>query len=80
MTSTLSGHLPRQLSRLTRGLPADPVRPDLPRRPPSPWGEGAAPARRVRHEVRDGAAVVAFSAVASTGVALVLLLLAHVAG
>jgi hypothetical protein len=71
MTSTLSGHLPRQLSRLTRGLP-DPVRPDLPRT--------SAPARRVRHEVRDGIAVIAFSAAASTGVALALLLLVHVAG
>lgn len=39
-----------------------------------------APVRRVRHEVRDGVAVVAFSAAASTGVALVLLLLTRVAG
>ena len=38
------------------------------------------PARRVRHEVRDGIAVIAFSAAASTGLALVLLLLARVAG
>jgi hypothetical protein len=72
MTSTLSGHLPRQLSRLGRGIPADPVRPDLRRT--------SAPARRVRHEVRDGAVVVAFSATASTGVALALLLLVRVAG
>ncbi len=72
MTSTLSGHLPRQLSRLGRGIPVDPVRPDLPRR--------STPVRRVRHEVRDGAAVVAFSAAASTGFALALLLLVRVAG
>ena len=71
MTSTLSGHLPRQLSRLTRGLP-DPVRSDLPRTPGTP--------RRVRHEVRDGVAVIVFSAAASTGVALALLLIVHVAG
>jgi hypothetical protein len=71
MTSTLSGHLPRQLSRLTGGLP-DPVRPDVPR--------SSGPARRVRHQVRDGVAVIAFSAAASTGVALALLLLVHVAG
>jgi hypothetical protein len=38
------------------------------------------PLRRVRHEVRDGVAVAAFSAVASTGLALLLLLLARVAG
>ena len=36
--------------------------------------------RRVRHEVRDGMAVVVFSAVASTTVALALLLLTRVAG
>jgi hypothetical protein len=39
-----------------------------------------APARRVRHEVRDGVAVAVFSAAASTGVALALLLLAKLAG
>jgi hypothetical protein len=33
------------------------------------------PARRVRHEVRDGVAVIAFSAVASSGLAVALLLL-----
>jgi hypothetical protein len=32
------------------------------------------PVRRVRHEVRDGIAVIAFSAAASTGLATVLLL------
>jgi hypothetical protein len=31
--------------------------------------ENRRPARRVRHEVRDGVAVVAFSAVSSTGLA-----------
>jgi hypothetical protein len=36
--------------------------------------------RRVRHEVRDAAAVVVFSAAASTTVALALLLLARLAG
>jgi hypothetical protein len=36
--------------------------------------------RRVREEVRDGVAVIAFSATASTGVALMLLLLARLAG
>jgi hypothetical protein len=36
--------------------------------------------RRVRHEVRDGVAVVAFSATASTAVALLLLALVRVAG
>ena len=36
--------------------------------------------RRVRHEVRDGVAVVAFSAAASTSVALVLLVLGRVVG
>jgi len=40
----------------------------------------ARPVRRVRHEVRDGVVVVAFSAAASTGLALVLLLLVRVAG
>ena len=32
------------------------------------------PAKRVRHEVRDGIAVMAFSAAASSGLAAVLLL------
>lgn len=40
----------------------------------------AALTRRVRHEVRDGVAVVAFSAAASTGLALALLLLVRLAG
>ena len=73
MTSTLSGHLPRQLIRLTRAIP-DPVRP-----PQAGTRTSSGPTRRVRHEVRDGMAVIAFSAVASTGLALVLLLLVHVA-
>jgi hypothetical protein len=38
------------------------------------------PARRVRHQVRDGAVVIAFSAAASSGLALALLLLARLAG
>ena len=36
--------------------------------------------RRVRHDVRDGVAVVVFSATASTAVALLLLVLVRVAG
>lgn len=36
--------------------------------------------RRVRHGVRDGLAVMAFSASASTVVALLMLLVAHVLG
>ena len=32
------------------------------------------PVRRVRHEVRDGLAVIAFSVVASSGLALALML------
>ena len=38
-------------------------------------GPIARPARRVRHEVRDGLAVMAFSAATSVGLAGVLLLL-----
>ena len=38
------------------------------------------PARRVRHEVRDGVAVIAFSAASSTGLALALLLIVRLAG
>ena len=38
-------------------------------------GPVARPTRRVRHEVRDGLAVMAFSAVTSVGLAGVLLLL-----
>jgi len=86
MAGSLTRHLPRQgrhrsaerpqtsqrlADLLGAGLPADPVRPDLPR--------FAAPARRVRHQVRDGAVVVAFSAAASTGLALALLLLTQLA-
>ena len=40
-----------------------------------PPGAPASPTRRVRHEVRDGLAVMAFSAAASVGLAGVLLLL-----
>jgi hypothetical protein len=61
-----------RLSRgLTRALRTDPVR-------PVPSSAGV-PARRVRHQVRDGAVVMAFSAAASTGVALALLLLVSLA-
>jgi hypothetical protein len=45
----------------------------------SPPPGGGAP-RRVRHEVRDGAVVVVFSATASTTVALALLFLARLVG
>ncbi len=38
------------------------------------------PARRVRHEVRDGIAVIAFSAFASSALAVGLLLLVRLAG
>lgn len=38
------------------------------------------PARRVRHEVRDGMAVIAFSAVASTGLAAALMLFLSLVG
>ena len=73
MTIMLPQHLPRQLSRLARALPSDPVRtvPDdiTPR-----------PVRRVRHEVRDGVAVMAFSAAASTALAMMLLVLVRAAG
>ncbi|QNN53098.1 hypothetical protein [Nocardioides mesophilus] len=38
------------------------------------------PVRRVRHEVKDGMAVIVFSAVSSTALAGVLLLLIRLAG
>jgi hypothetical protein len=38
------------------------------------------PARRVRHEVRDGFAVVAFSAVSSSALAVALMLLGRLVG
>jgi hypothetical protein len=50
----------------------------LPRPEPASPTSGAT--RRVRHEVRDGAVVIAFSAVASTTVALALMLLVRLAG
>jgi hypothetical protein len=40
----------------------------------------ARPVRRVRHEVRDGVAVMAFSAAASTALAMTLLVLVRAAG
>ena len=45
-----------------------------------PRSAGAAGTRRVRHGVRDGLAVMAFSATTSAAVALLLLLLAVSAG
>ena len=39
-----------------------------------------APVRRVREEVRDGVAVIAFSAAASTGFALTLMLIVTLVG
>jgi len=38
------------------------------------------PVRRVRHEVRDGMAVIAFSAVASSGLAAALMLFLSLVG
>lgn len=38
------------------------------------------PRRRVREEVRDGLAVIAFSALASSGLAVVLMVLVSLAG
>ena len=38
------------------------------------------PARRVRHEVRDGVVVVVFSAAASSSLAVALLVLVRLAG
>ena len=43
-------------------------------------GSTVTPIRRVRHEVRDSLAVMVFSAVASCGVALLLLLLVRLGG
>ncbi|MFL6135231.1 MAG: hypothetical protein ACJ72A_20680 [Nocardioidaceae bacterium] len=79
MTVMLPQHLPRRLSRLARVIPGDPVRPapDASRRSTDVTGR---PVRRVRHEVRDGVAVIAFSAAASTALAMVLLLVVRVAG
>jgi len=37
------------------------------------------PTRRVREEVKDGLAVIAFSALSSSGLAVVLMLLVHLA-
>ena len=37
----------------------------------------AGPARRVRHQAREAAALMAFSAATSIGIAVVFLLLAH---
>ncbi|SDR70324.1 hypothetical protein SAMN04488570_0078 [Nocardioides scoriae] len=40
----------------------------------------ARPTRRVRHEARDSVALMAFSALASTGVAALLMLLVRLGG
>ena len=74
MTVMLPQHLPRRLSRLARSTP------DRTGRLPEALTGPGRPVRRVRHEVRDGVAVVAFSAAASTALAMLLLLLARVAG
>lgn len=42
--------------------------------------QDAPPARRIREEVRDGVCVMALSCLASTATALVLVLLARLAG
>ena len=75
MTVMLPQHLPRRLSRLAR-----PTRDRTGRLPEALTTAPGRPVRRVRHEVRDGVAVVAFSAAASTALAMLLLLLARVAG
>jgi hypothetical protein len=57
----------------------EPMNGTLPHQGSAAPAPGAAP-RRVRHEVRDGAVVVAFSAAASTAVALAFMLLVRLAG
>ena len=74
--SVLPGAAPlSRLSRLTREALSD-----LAIAVDDPGEVRERPPRRVRHEVRDGVAVIVFSAVASTGVAVALLLLATLAG
>ncbi|CAN5836307.1 hypothetical protein BH20ACT6_BH20ACT6_15860 [soil metagenome] len=46
----------------------------------APRSEPAPPVRRIREDVRDGALVMAFSCVASTGAAMALLLFVRLAG
>jgi len=77
MTIMLPQHLPRHLSRLARAVPGDPSAPEDGRRSTDVT---ARPVRRVRHEVRDGVAVMAFSAAASTALAMMLLGLVRAAG
>ena len=79
MTIMLPQHLPRQLSRLARALPSDPVR-AVPDGDPRSVDVTPRPVRRVRHDVRDGVAVMAFSAAASTALAMMLLVLVRAAG
>lgn len=45
--------------------------------PGSPQSASGRPVRRVRHEVRDGVAVMVFSALASSGLAVLLTVLAR---
>jgi hypothetical protein len=72
MTITSTHHRLTRLADLRADVSAD-FRAELHAHP-------LTPARRVRHEVRDGVAVIAFSAAASTSVALMLLLVTRVAG
>jgi hypothetical protein len=66
MSTTVLGQLSGHLSGQLTGL----IAPEQPRRA----------VRRVRHEVRDGLVVMAFSAVSSTVTALALLVLIRLAG
>lgn len=74
MSVTISGHLSGRLPG--RRSPVRPPGPSV-RRLPAP---GPGPQRRVRDEVRDGLGVIAFSAAASSGLALLLTVLLHQAG
>jgi len=48
--------------------------------PPRTIAEACTPRRRVRHEARDAVAVMAFSAVASSALAVLLTLVVRVGG
>jgi hypothetical protein len=73
MSVTFPGHLPGDLTGQLTGLTGR-LGGFTTQTPP------ARPVRRVRHEVKDGVAVVAFSAAASSALALALMLLVHLAG
>lgn len=73
MSVTFSGHLSGALPGPTQPLPAS-FSAALPSALPG------RPVRRVRHEVRDGMAVIAFSAAASSALALALMLFASAVG